>query len=80
MKTEHLLIGGAIILGVIWITKGKVTESIGKSVGAAAYNLPSGIVKGVYQEFYEDAISPLEKEWVATYKKTGVMPKFYSFI
>lgn len=69
--------GGLILLGLVWISKGKIVQSFGESVGAAAYNAPKGIIKGVYNEFEKDFIDPLQNEAVSYYKKTGVMPKFF---
>lgn len=46
MKTDTMLIIGGIALGAIVLSKGKIGQGVGESVGAAVAGIPFGIVKG----------------------------------
>ena len=46
MKTEHILIGVAVVGGIILLTKGKAGNYVGQSVGSAFGGSAAGFVEG----------------------------------
>ena len=80
MKTEHIIIGSAAILGIVMLTKGKIFKNVGESVGAGSVDLVYGIGKGVYDETQDLLVNPImEKNKPYWDVRTGklITPKFY---
>lgn len=54
MKTETMLIGAAIVGGILLLTKGKAGNYVGQSIGNAAGGIIAGSTEGVIESILID--------------------------
>jgi hypothetical protein len=54
MKTEHILIGAAVVGGIILLTKGKVGNYVGQSAGSVTGGSVAGFTEGFIESTLVD--------------------------
>jgi hypothetical protein len=53
MKPEHILIGAAVVGGIVLLTRGKIGEAVGTSAGTAVGGAIGGAAVGLTTEVYK---------------------------
>ena len=78
IKQNDLILIGAGAIFLLWVSKGKITESVGYGLGAGGGNLVTGTLRGLSDTLIKKPMESLvnQSKWNNDFYKSGGQ-KFY---